>query len=78
MKSSETIKYTINFITHRDLDSLIYGTSVKNYYLCGIETGTFDDYYNCVGKLYKFKDYNFIMFKFLEELTGKWREPIAV
>ena len=58
---------------NRDLNSLVYAKSTKKFYVCGSESAVFDDWYTCVGMLEKTKDFNFLTFKLLDSLAGKWR-----
>ena len=67
-------KSNINFLfQNRDLNSIVYAKSTKKFYVCGSEVAVFDDWYTCVGMLEKTKDFNFLTFKLLDSLAGKWR-----
>lgn len=61
-------------LTVRELHSAVYHESAKKFYVCGSQTAVFDDWYQCVGTLEHFKDYNFLTFKLLDGLAGKWRD----
>ncbi|KAM3134374.1 hypothetical protein pb186bvf_013487 [Paramecium bursaria] len=76
-------KYVYNFYAgsekiyaekQKDLNSLVYAKSTKKFYVCGSESAVFDDWYTCVGMLEKTKDFNFLTFKLLDSLAGKWRQ----
>lgn len=75
-------KYILNFYAgsekiyaekEKDLNSLVYAKSTKKFYVCGSESAVFDDWYTCVGMVEKTKDFNFLTFKLLDSLAGKWR-----
>ncbi|CAD8048987.1 unnamed protein product [Paramecium primaurelia] len=56
----------------KNLKNLFLKKGTKSFFICGAQTSTLDDWYDCVGFFEKFKESSFLTFKLLEQFIGKW------
>ncbi|CAD8140740.1 unnamed protein product [Paramecium pentaurelia] len=56
----------------KDLKKLFLKKGTRNYFICGVETATYDDWFSCIGFIESLQDSAQIRYKIYESFYGKW------
>ncbi|CAD8138159.1 unnamed protein product [Paramecium octaurelia] len=74
-------KYIYNYATGsdvryqkhlKDLKKLFLKKGTRNYFICGVDTATFDDWFQCIGFFEILQDSDYTRYKIYELFYGKW------